>query len=902
MNPLPTLWTPEARTPRKPDGFFLERGEGIIQRVSSFSDFLRASSFGWAKLQREEKNLLEMKRRDLSQDEEEQCDLVELSIANSEEVDPEEKHIRSKTKQAVTGLSKPWFGWLFTYTVVLLFFSIYRYKTLDALIVMYGSPGDCTLDIKIDILTLGFLEDFVCATYFVCTLWVFDIVKRAASEQCRHQGGRQHAAFVKRKRIARLVSKIATFFVSWFLFMTMMTPFVSDMLLVRLRELRFTIEIFVLAYNNIEYISAAPISKEEFHEGYAHGALMILVATLFAIMRARSRWADLSRWNPTHLVLTCAASRSSDFPSESDKQHNYEKIGTQESPDCSAMSKPPKVSFDDEPDVYLRVSQTAIVLVALVAFPMFVLGVSSSCSTLIAYSALNAALDQLFNQALVPTPEIIKRQKIDPRLLDAWAETYIHYQTEEHELFDDNSLYRLTKGFHGDLAFDVDIDPENPPNVILFSVESFRYHDSHYIVGKEDPSNLFKGSNITVTPNFDRWAKRGVSFRNMWSSSPSSRSLESVLFAQVPYENVAKTGIAGGRNDTKLFGIPHLFSAKGYETYFHTGSMLNYDDWDTFLPTHGFDTVFSCYDVMSLAERDLSINPEQWSGDDKRSFPWGVHDDINFHLLGDLMVNRTKEQRERLARGEPKRPMFLMEYSTSSHEPFYARPRWYDESEKPDFSVLYDGLDRYDQVKNYLEMRYFTDVELGKFMDRMETEGVLNDTIVVIFGDHGRGPEMYNSDLRDVSVTRVPTTIIAEGRLGDSVGLVIDDVAEHYDFLNTLADITGVPEGGFVQDGIGRSLKRKIPYGEHVVFSNNPSRKMSVVRGHQRLQYDRVADSLLLHDVDADHDMQVDLFPNLTTDEQTKWLAWRDIGRDISRYYLERWDGKCLLAVNCTDS
>ncbi|KAE9341485.1 hypothetical protein PF008_g10605 [Phytophthora fragariae] len=845
-----------------------------------------------------------MKRRDLIQDVEGQCNPLELSIADCEEVEPEEKHALLKTKAPVAGWARPWFGWLFAYTVVLLFFSVYRYETLDALIMMYGSSADCTLDVKAGVLALGFLEDCVCATYFVCALWVFDIVKQAASEQCRHQGGRQHAAFVKRKRMARLASKIATFLVSWFLFVLMMSPFVSDMLLVRLRELRFTVEIFILAYNNIQYIDAAPISSEEFHEGYVHGTIMVMVAAFFATVRARARWADLARWNPTHLVVNFATSRafaSSDRSPIDSGKGSYDKLAKEDAPDCSGVSKSLNASFDDEPDVYLRVSQTGVVLTALIVFPMFVLGVSSSCSALVAYSALNAALDQLFTQALVPAPEVIARQEFDSRFLEAWAETYIHYQTEEHELFDDNSLYRLTKGFRGELAFDVDIDPENPPNVILFSVESFRYHDSHYIVGDEDPSNLFNGSNITVTPNFDRWAKRGVSFRNMWSSSPSSRSLESVLFAQVPYDNVAKTGIAGGRNDTKLFGIPHLFSAKGYETYFHTGSLLNYDSWDSFLPTHGFDTVFSCYDVMDLAERDYGFTHGQWYDDQKRSFPWGVHDDVNFLLVGDLMINRTRDQRERLARGEPKKPMFLMEYSTSSHEPFHARPTWYEESEKPDFSALYEGLDRSEPVQSYLEMRYFTDVELGKFMDRMEAEGVLNDTIVVIFGDHGRGPEVYNSDLRDVSVTRVPATIIAEGRLGDSAGLMIDDVAEHYDFLNTLADITGVPEGGFEQDGVGRSLKRKIPYGQHVVFSNNPTRKMSVVRGHQRLQYDRVADSVLLHHIDADHDMQVDLFPNLTTDEQTEWLAWRDIGRDLSRYYLQRWDGKCLLAVNCTE-
>uniref|UniRef100_M4BS82 Sulfatase N-terminal domain-containing protein n=1 Tax=Hyaloperonospora arabidopsidis (strain Emoy2) TaxID=559515 RepID=M4BS82_HYAAE len=116
-------------------------------------------------------------------------------------------------------------------------------------------------------------------------------------------------------------------------------------------------------------------------------------------------------------------------------------------------------------------------------------------------------------------------------------------------------------------------------------------------------------------------------------------------------------------------------------------------------------------------------------------------------------------------------------------------------------------------------------MELGKFMDRMEMESVLNDTIVVIVGDHGQGLEISFPKSIEESMTRVPAAIIAEGRLGDYVGTVIEDAAEHYDILNTLVDITGLPEGGLEQNGVGRSLKRKIPFGERVVYSNDPLRK-----------------------------------------------------------------------------
>ena len=796
--------------------------------------------------------------------------------------------------------TQPWLGWCFTYTFMLVFFSIYRYNSLEALILMYGNANDNTFGAKVQVTALGFMEDFVCTTYFVFTLWAFDLVKRAIKKHFKYQGGRDYADFRMQKRLARLASKIAIFVVSWPLFFVTVMPFVFDMLLVQFRQLRFSIEFSLYAYRERDFINAAPISKQEFHAAYLHLFIMAVAATFMATVRTKTRWADLSSWNPMHFIANFTASRISRLSTQS-IQHNgqsYEKVESiEDASNPSVTSTTLDTSFVNKLTTDKRRLQTTVLFVTLVAFPFFIVGISRSSSALVAYSALNMTLNQVLMQALLP----VSTRKDDRSSLKPWAETFIHTQTEEHELFGPNSLFRRTTGFRGDLAFNVTLDSDDPPNVILIALEAARFHNSHYLVGELDPSNLFNGANITITPNFDKWAKRGVSFRNMWSSNPSSRCLESVLLGQVPYNDVAKTAIAGGRANTTLSGFPQLFLAKGYETVFMTGSALDYDNWDIFLPSHGFDTVMSLGELEILAESDLGISPADWRGLEQRRLSWGIHDDINFQLLGNLLVNKTKEQNERMAKGEPKKPLFHMQYTISSHEPFIHRPKWYADMEKPDFSALYAGLDRSNEVKNYVEMQYFVDMALGKFMDRMEKEGILNNTIVVVFGDHGRGIEFTNSDARDVSVTRVPATIIAEGRLGKYAGLIIDDATEHYDLLNTLADITGLPDGGLLQHGVGRSLKRKIPFGERVIFSNNPSRKMSIVRGHHRLQYDRVIDSVLLHNADTDHDMQVNLFPNLTSEEKTEWLYWRDIGRDISQYYLERWDDNCLFAVNCTE-
>ncbi|KAH7463098.1 hypothetical protein PRIC2_001655 [Phytophthora ramorum] len=814
----------------------------------------------------------------------------EIGVSDDVEAKVARRRGQSRESLRIADLcARPWFGWLFVYAFALFCFSTSRCLTLEALVGMYGSPQDYTAGFKSAALGLGFMEDSVCATYFVCALWLFDTFKQAAAERFKRKDGED----------TRVVGNAATFVVSWLLFFVMMAPFMADMLLVKNRNMRFTLDLLSALIKERHHLNAAPIAPEEIQRGYNAAASLMMVAALFAFVRTWASWADLANWNPTYLVLDSTGVRT--------RGVKYMELALEE----GACNAAPENSMEDADNVKVSKSesrfgqklncrhalQVSTVLVSLVVVPALVVVIRCACSPLVAYSGLNATLNELFAHALQPTPTDATFTSVKGG--QSWVEMYIH-PTEKHELFGNDSLYRRSTGFQGDLAFNVSVQEDNPPNVLVIGVESFRFQDSRYLVGEDDPSNLFKGTNMTITPNFDKWAKRGVALRNMWSSNPTSRSLESMLFAQVPYDSDVTTGITGGRKDTKLSGLPQLFDAKGYQTLFSTGSSITLDDWNVFLPTHGFNDVLEVKAMLLLAEKMHKVARKEWFGRERRAFNWGVHDDLSFELLGELLLHKAKKQKLRLANGNPKRPVFTTHYTISSHAPFQARPAWYDEAAKPDFSALYEGEERAEDIKNYLEMRHFTDMELGKFMDRMEKGGVLNDTIVVIMGDHGQAPEVEIMNTNEESVTRVACAIIAEGRLGDAAGLVIEDAAEQYDILNTLADITGLPEGGFVQTGVGRSLKRKIPYGKRPVFSNDPNRKMSIVRGHQRLRYDRVTDSVLLHDTERDHDMATDLFPELSPEEQAEWMALRDNGRRISAYYKQRWDENCLLAVNCT--
>ncbi|GMF33661.1 unnamed protein product [Phytophthora lilii] len=820
--------------------------------------------------------------------------------------------------------TRPWLGWAFVYGFVLLFFFVYRQLSLNALIAMYASSKEATLGVITGALGVGFVEDFVCATYFAGVLWMYDALKREVSNRCGSSNG--HTA-------ARVVGNVSSFMISWLLYMAMMAPFVADSLLARSRGMRFTFDLITTAIDEKDNISAVPISDEEITEGFLNALALVATATLFASLRTFVSVTNMTLWNPAQIVSCGFAynlielARSNDIETKTAEGIDANKrdltliadrtvsSGMNRVRVTKALASPRYMVLRVDEDDGLQVArddtlsiaplgqeinsvvkwrQCVGVLAGLGLISLLALALSHAVSPLIAYSALNTSLNELLGHGLEPTIGNLTFSL-------PWPDKFIHKATEEYILFESDTLYRQTTGFHGDVAFDIMIDPSDPPNVLVVVVESFRFHDSRYLVKEKDPSNLFKGTNITITPSFDKWARRGVALSNFWSSWRTSRSVESILFAQIPYDSATKSGMTGGRNDTALSGLPQLFSAKGYETFFTTGCRTDYDSWDLFLPNHGFDTVWSRNEFMKLAETDLGIDPGDWYGTEHRGLNWGVHDDLSFQILGDLMINKTKEQRERVVNKQTKKPLFLTHYTISSHVDYKQRPRWYNDAVKPDFSALYKGEKYADNIKNYLEMRYFTDMELGKFMTRMADQGILNDTIIVIAGDHGQGPEFGNDvpEDRDVSATRVAGSIIAEGRLGKYAGLIIDDATEHYDILNTLADITGVPEQGFVQDGVGRSLKRKTTFGERIVYSNNPTRKMSVVRGHQRLRFDRVTNSVLLHNADTDHDMTVDLFPSLTVKERAEWYRYRDNGRQLNAYYTKRWENACLLTPDC---
>ncbi|KAG3178374.1 hypothetical protein PC128_g16431 [Phytophthora cactorum] len=235
----------------------------------------------------------------------------------------------------------PWFAWFFVYAFTLFCFSVSRCLVLKSLATMYGSPQDYTATFKAAALGLGILEDFVCTTYLVCALWLFDTLKLAAIERL---SPRIHALIV------RVVGNIATFTVSWFLFVVVVAPFAADLLLVLNRDMRFTFDLVATLIRERHHLGHAPISSEEFQRAYTVGGILVSAATMFALIRTWASWADLTRWNPTHMVILPANSGERVATGKVFKRTKYKELALEEGHGDTVQDK--KVSSVTESRVY----------------------------------------------------------------------------------------------------------------------------------------------------------------------------------------------------------------------------------------------------------------------------------------------------------------------------------------------------------------------------------------------------------------------------------------------------------------------------------------------------------------------------------------------------------------------
>ncbi len=355
-------------------------------------------------------------------------------------------------------------------------------------------------------------------------------------------------------------------------------------------------------------------------------------------------------------------------------------------------------------------------------------------------------------------------------------------------------------------------DARRQPNVVVVLVDDLRWDDFGAA-----------GHPFVETPNIDRVANEGAMFLNAFAATPlCSPSRANFLTGLYAHTSGIIDNVERGPQSQQLETFPQALQRAGYETAFIGKWHMGNDD----RPRPGFDHWVSMQGQGDLFDVELNV-------DGKRQVFQGYTTDT----FTDLAVNFIERKRTKpflvylphkaihpgsgglVEGGFKAAPRHEGRYAGAEvpRRPNYGvpprdKPALMRETEGmpplgPD-SVTPDAT-----IRDRLEMLLSIDEGLGRIMDTLERQGQLDDTVVVVAGDHGYfyGEHGLNAERRFAyeESARIPL-LMRYPRL-IKAGTKPAELVLNLDLSSTLLDMCGAEIGARLQ---GRSTVPLLK-GEH---------------------------------------------------------------------------------------
>ncbi len=237
--------------------------------------------------------------------------------------------------------------------------------------------------------------------------------------------------------------------------------------------------------------------------------------------------------------------------------------------------------------------------------------------------------------------------------------------------------------------------PGRARNVLIITLEGI---PGAYVGANREA--LHSSYQENLMPNLSRWAERGMNTPDyVLHSHQTIRGLYAMLCGDYDkLDNGTPKGVEMlTQTERNQACLPAQLHKNGFATHYLQGAGLRFMAKDKIMPHIGFDATHGL---------------EWFSNSNYLEFPWGKDDKAFFEGALDYVSGLKKQQQ----------PWMLTLLTVGTHQP-YSAPE--------------DYLQRYDTAKQ-AAVSYLDDA-LGAFLDGLEREGVLKDTLVVITSDESHG-------------------------------------------------------------------------------------------------------------------------------------------------------------------
>ncbi len=335
------------------------------------------------------------------------------------------------------------------------------------------------------------------------------------------------------------------------------------------------------------------------------------------------------------------------------------------------------------------------------------------------------------------------------------------------------------------------------------------------------------GGHVQVkTPNMDRLAARGVTFTNAHCQSPLCNPSRTSLLTGVRPSTTGVYGLGPWFRDVpglaELKTLPQAFRESGYHTL--TGGKIFHGGYGRKKGDPEWDEIGPPATGKPFPEKKLVDTPV-----DHPLVDWGLfpHKDEE---KGDYKI--ASWAAERLGDMPEGKPFFLAAGFFLPHVPCFATEEWMDmypletlrlpevreddrkdtprsswwlhwKLPEPRLLFLKEEDEWKNLVRSYLACITFVDAQLGRVLDALEESGHAEDTVIVLWSDHGfhlGEKEITGKNTLWEESTRVPLIFAGAGVSGK--GECAQPV-ELLDVFPTLCDLAGLEKPGQLE---GHSL------------------------------------------------------------------------------------------------
>ena len=325
------------------------------------------------------------------------------------------------------------------------------------------------------------------------------------------------------------------------------------------------------------------------------------------------------------------------------------------------------------------------------------------------------------------------------------------YYSTKNENLPDNEYFGAAKG----------------KNLIYIQVESLE----DFVIGK-----TINGKEIT--PVLNKLSQNSIYFPNILEQVNEGTSSDS--------DFIANTSLFPVRRGTAFFRYPNN----------------NYNSLPKILSNNGYYTEVIHPDKGSFWNYQIALSggigfhkfTDYYSFEHDESIGMGLSDRRYFEQVAPMIENMNS-------------PFYAMTVTLTSHGPFNI-PEEYREL----------GLDKElndNKLGGYFESIHYTDKQIGAFLELLDKQGILDNSIIAIMGDHTGVHKYYNDDIDQLSTKedwyldeggrRVP--ILIYDHSGSVKPKAFDSLyGGQVDLMPTLLYLLGIPADQYENTCMGRNL------------------------------------------------------------------------------------------------